>query len=228
MQLRQSVVIAEITSVRSRQRPTLTFPFITGRWICSFKFQLSSENLLKTIQWPRMGGLVNLTRSYFRYPSQTPGWLLWRLAGYKQKTGGLSWIVKLPNSSLITMSCVRQPPDPGWTLREEASFLHNRSCNIIFTHSFIFSTGTSQSSFLQKGLYSSPKKGKEEEGCIVKVRAIILHHPITALSFNMHSYSLFQDYPNAPGFHEPPMPDRGDSLKGGALLEGGKGRGEEE
>ena len=36
------------------------------------------------------GGLVNLTKSDFRYPSQTPGWPLWRLAGYKQKTGGLS------------------------------------------------------------------------------------------------------------------------------------------
>ena len=44
----------------------------------------------------------------------------------------------------------------------------------------------------------------------------------------MESYSLFPGFPSAPVFHEPIMPDRGESLRGGALQEEGKGRGEEE
>ena len=68
---------------------------------------------------------------------------------------------------------------PRGTLWEEASFLHNRSCNIIFIHSFMLSYRYESISLLAEGTLLIPeeKGGKGEEGCIVKVRTIIPSPP---------------------------------------------------
>ena len=69
---------------------------------------------------------------------------------------------------------------PRGTLWEEASFLHNRSCNIIFVHSFILSYRYKSISLLTEGTLLIPGETKGErgvEGCIIKVSTIMPSTP---------------------------------------------------
>ena len=83
-----------------------------------------------------------------------------------------------PNHSLTYSVMFQAASRPRGTLWEEASFLHNRSCNIIFIHSFMLSYRYESISLLAEGTLLIPGEGgKEEEGCIVRVRTIIPSPP---------------------------------------------------